>query len=127
MQALIIDDAVTTRRVIAAMLRELGFSVVGEAGNGREGLARLAQVAKPALLVVDWNMPELDGIGFLRAVRADPAYDGVRLLMVTSETEMSHVATALSAGADEYVMKPFSKEMLAEKLAILGFGAGGSP
>jgi two-component system chemotaxis response regulator CheY len=121
MRAIVIEDTATTRHIIAAMLRQLGFEVV-EAANGLEGLAQLRSMAKPALAVVDWNMPELDGLGFLRAVRADHTYDDVRLLMITTETEMPQVKAALEAGADEYVMKPFTRDMVAEKLALLGLG-----
>jgi len=118
--ALVIDDSGTTRRIIAGILRQIGFDVV-EAANGREGLDCLHDMHKPELVVVDWNMPELDGLGFIKAVRADHAFDDVRLMMVTTEAEKRQVVRALAAGADEYVMKPFTREMLVEKLVLLGF------
>lgn len=118
--ALVIDDSGTTRKIIAGILREIGFEVA-EAANGREGLERLRELAKPALVVVDWNMPELDGLGFVEAVRADHAYDDVPLMMVTTEAEKKNVVRALTAGANEYMMKPFTREMLVEKLALIGF------
>ena len=71
------------------------------------------------LVLVDWNMPEMNGLDFIRAVRAQRAYDGVRILMVTTETESEQVSRALNAGANEYVMKPFSKEVLVAKLNML--------
>jgi two-component system chemotaxis response regulator CheY len=120
-RALVIEDSGTTRRIIAGILREIGFDV-GEAANGREGLERLREMEKPDLVVVDWNMPELDGLGFIQAVRSDHGYDDVRLMMVTTEAEKKQVVTALTAGANEYVMKPFTREMLVEKLALIGFG-----
>jgi two-component system, chemotaxis family, chemotaxis protein CheY len=119
-RALIVEDSSTTRRIIAAILRDLAFEVI-EAGDGKEALARLGEGEAPALIVVDWNMPELDGLGVVRAVRADRVYDGVRIVMVTTEVEKGRVVTALEAGADEYLMKPFTREMLAEKLALIGF------
>src|SRR5262249_15816518 len=108
------------RSILGKVLRQLGFEVE-EAGNGREGLERLQRIVeKPDLALVDWNMPEMDGMAFVRAGRAAPNYNDVRLMMVTTETELSRVATALEAGADEYVMKPFTPEVLADKLGILG-------
>jgi len=70
---------------------------------------------------VDWNMPEMDGIAFVRAVRADPGYDALPLMMVTTNSELDHVSTALDAGANEYIMKPFNGDMVKEKLELLGF------
>jgi two-component system chemotaxis response regulator CheY len=101
------------------MLRQIGFDVV-EAGNGREGLDRLRGMARPELALVDWNMPEMNGFDFVRAVRADPAYSTTRLVMVTTETELSQVTAALEVGADEYIMKPFTAQMIVEKLDLLG-------
>lgn len=123
-RALVVEDSTSTRRIIAELLRGAGFEV-GEAANGREGLERLMATGKPELLVVDWNMPELDGLGLVEAVRADRGYDEVRIMMITTEVDKAHVVKALAAGANEYLMKPFTKEMLADKLALLGFpGAG---
>jgi two-component system chemotaxis response regulator CheY len=101
------------------MLRGLGFEVV-EAGNGREGIERLQETGKFDLALVDWNMPEMNGLEFIRSVRAEQSYDGVLLMMVTTETEMENVARALAAGANEYVMKPFTPEVILEKLQIFG-------
>jgi len=100
-------------------LKEIGFEV-SEAGHGREALERLKEIGTPDLALVDWNMPEMDGFEFVRAVRADHAYDSMRLMMVTTETEMEQVAKALEAGANEYVMKPFTKDVILEKLDLLG-------
>src|SRR5438552_5990570 len=107
------------RAILGQMLRQLGFEV-SEAGNGREGLERLRQLGPPDLALVDWNMPVMSGYEFVRAVRADPALAAVRLMMVTTETELAQVATALEAGADEYVMKPFNRDVIVEKLGLLG-------
>jgi len=96
----------------------MGFEVA-EAGNGREGLERLRQSGPIDLVLVDWNMPEMDGLAFVRAVRADPTYKSVRLMMVTTENDLSRVAIALEAGANEYVMKPFTEEVMREKLQLL--------
>jgi two-component system chemotaxis response regulator CheY len=118
--ALVVDDSSTVRRVIGGFLSGLGFSVE-EAQDGRAGLERLRAMPSPCLIVVDWNMPVLDGLGFIRALRAERRYDTIPLLMVTTEIDKQKVIDALRAGANEYVMKPFTTEMLAEKLQILGF------
>jgi two-component system chemotaxis response regulator CheY len=107
------------RAILGRILKELGFEVT-EAGHGREGLERLQQESKLALALVDWNMPEMNGLEFVRAVRANHAYDGLRLMMVTTASEAEAMVTALEAGADEYVMKPFTKDVILEKLAIMG-------
>jgi two-component system chemotaxis response regulator CheY len=101
------------------MLRGVGFEIV-EAANGREALERLQSLGQVDVALVDWNMPEMNGFEFVRAVRADQVYDGVLLMMVTNETEMENVVRALAAGANEYVMKPFTQEVILDKLRIFG-------
>jgi two-component system chemotaxis response regulator CheY len=118
MRALVIDDSRAVRVIIRNIVRELGIDVV-EAGNGREGLEQLRQNPDVELVLVDWNMPEMNGLDFIRVVRAEPSYDSLRIVMVTTETESEQVCRALDAGANEYVMKPFSKEVLTAKLSML--------
>jgi two-component system chemotaxis response regulator CheY len=100
-------------------MRLVGFEVF-EAGHGREGLNCLRQIGPVDLALVDWNMPEMNGLDFVRAVRAEGAYDSIRLMMVTTETDMPRVVQALEAGANEYLMKPFTKDMILEKLDLMG-------
>jgi two-component system, chemotaxis family, chemotaxis protein CheY len=121
MRALVVDDSKTTRMIIGRILREIGFEVV-EASNGQEALTKLESGGCAELALVDWNMPEMSGIDFVRAVRADPIYAEMKLMMVTTESEADQVSVALEAGADEYAMKPFTKEVIQEKLALLGIG-----
>jgi two-component system chemotaxis response regulator CheY len=118
MRALVIDDSRTVRIIIGRILREIGLEVI-EASNGREALEQLDRFPDVALMLVDWNMPEMDGYEFLRAVRSQRAYDAVRILMVTSESQSEQVIRALNAGANEYLMKPFSKDVLIAKLNLL--------
>jgi two-component system chemotaxis response regulator CheY len=118
MRALVVDDSRTVRIVVGNILREEGMTVV-EAANGREGLDRLRDTPDVGLVLVDWNMPEMNGLEFITAVRADRAYDAVRIMMVTTETEQGQVVRALAAGANEYVMKPFTREVLVAKLSLL--------
>lgn len=118
MQALVIDDSRAVRLIIGRILREIGMEVL-EAGDGVQALAQLDRNPGVELMLVDWNMPEMNGLDFIRAVRANRAYDAVRILMVTSEAQADQVARALSAGANEYLMKPFSKDVLVAKLNLL--------
>jgi len=118
MRALIVDDSRTVRAIIGKTLRELGMEVV-EAGNGREGVAQMHAVAGIELVLVDWNMPEMNGLEFVEAVRAERAFDAVRIMMVTTETEHAQVMRALKAGANEYLMKPFTPDVLVAKLGLM--------
>ena len=119
MHTLVIDDSKAIRLLLGRMLKDLGLEVE-EASNGREALDRLDAGLAPELILVDWNMPEMTGIEFVEAVRRPPYESTARLVMVTTETEMPNVVRALDSGADEYVMKPFTKEAIVEKLRLLG-------
>jgi two-component system chemotaxis response regulator CheY len=118
MRALVIDDSRAVRMIIGGVLRELGMDVV-EAANGVEALTQMDRHPDIELLLVDWNMPEMNGFDFIRAIRSEPAYNRVRILMVTSEARGEQVSRALSAGANEYLMKPFGKDVLVAKLSLL--------
>jgi two-component system, chemotaxis family, chemotaxis protein CheY len=118
-QALVIDDSKAMRLILSRMLRELGMDVA-EAADGRQALAQIEAGLDPLLVLVDWNMPEMSGIEFIEAVRMPPYSSTARLVMVTTETEIPQVVRALAAGADEYVMKPFTKESIFDKLQLLG-------
>lgn len=119
MRALIVDDSRAMRAILGKAVREFGFEVL-EAGHGREALGKLRECGVPELMLIDWNMPEMNGMDLVKAVRADPTYDSCRLVMVTTETEAAHIVLALQAGANEFIMKPFSKQVLFDKLTILG-------
>ena len=119
MRALVIDDSRAIRVILGQILKALKFEV-HNAGHGLEALEKLKETGPVDLVLVDWNMPEMNGYEFVCAVRKDDQYNGMRLMMVTTETEMEKVVKALEAGADEYVMKPFTKEMIVEKLTIMG-------
>lgn len=123
MRALVLDDSRAMRMVLSRLLRERGWDVV-EAADGREGLEVLASGPPPQLALVDWNMPVMNGLDFVRAVRKDPVLCGITLVMVTTESEHSQVVRALAAGAHEYVFKPFTPEALLGKLSMLGLPVG---
>ncbi|MCE9572013.1 MAG: response regulator [Deltaproteobacteria bacterium] len=118
MRALVIDDSKSMRLIVKRQLVTLGFDVV-EAIHGRDGLAKLEADATIAVALVDWNMPEMNGLEFVQAVRADPRYQNLPMVMVTTEAESERVVQALDAGASEYVMKPFTPDDLRSKLELL--------
>jgi two-component system chemotaxis response regulator CheY len=122
MRALIIDDSRAMRRILARLMKDAGFETF-EAGNGREALDVLGAHLPIDIALVDWNMPVMDGLEFVRAVRAVSTYDAVRLLMVTTESESARIELALGAGANEYILKPFDGEAIRSKLELLGIGA----
>ncbi len=119
MQALIIDDSRPIRRIESDILKELGFDTA-DAANGKQAWEMLQASPVPDVVLVDWNMPEMDGLEFIRSVRGDDRYSEMVVLMVTTETETDQMLRALSAGADEYLMKPFQKEGLVDKLRLVG-------
>lgn len=123
MRALIIDDSRAMRTILGNILREIGFEVV-EAGDGKEALRNLKASPDVGLALVDWNLPVMSGFEFVKAVRSDESFSDLKLMMVTTETELERVSQALDAGADEYIMKPFTKDMLLEKLALIGVDPG---
>jgi two-component system, chemotaxis family, chemotaxis protein CheY len=119
MQALVIDDSRAMRTILTRLMTGLGFTVV-QAQDGAEALALLADGLRPDIALVDWNMPAMDGLTFIKHCRHNPDYQNIRLMMVTTESEQSQVALALEAGAHEYVIKPFTSEEIAQKLRTLG-------
>ena len=119
MRALVIDDSRVMRRIVAGILEDLGYEVQ-QAGHGREGLDVLNEGWVPDLATVDWNMPVMDGLQFVAAVRSNPAWRSLTLMMVTSESEHTQIVRALAAGAHEYVIKPFTADAIRDKLALLG-------
>ena len=119
MRVLVVDDARAMRLILRTILSSLGFEVI-EASNGREGLEQLKRMGRLDLALVDSAMPDMDGLAFVRAVRADAAYDEIRLMMVTSEDEPDSIRAALQAGANEYLTKPFGQQAIVEKLQRMG-------
>ena len=118
--ALVVDDSRAVRMILARTLREIGYEVC-EAANGLEALALIeTQNKELALVLTDWNMPELNGLDLLKQLRQNPRLDSLAVVMVTTETELDQISVALEAGANEYVMKPFTKEILVDKLERMG-------
>ena len=119
MKTLVIDDAKAMRIILKQIIQSLGGQVE-EAGNGQEGLEKLKSMGQADLVLVDWNMPVMNGLDFVRAVRTDANYRKLPIMMVTTETESSQMGKALAAGANEYVTKPFTKDTIQGKLKLLG-------
>lgn len=118
-RVLVVDDSRAMRMTLARLLGGLGMEVT-EAGNGMQALEALATDGPYEIAFIDWYMPKLNGLDLVRRVRAEPAYDDVRLVMVTSECEAPLIVSALDAGADEYVTKPFDRRAFEAKLAAIG-------
>jgi two-component system chemotaxis response regulator CheY len=122
-KALVVDDSKTIRMIMRRILIELGYEVC-EAANGIEALKVVeADKTELALVLADWNMPEMNGLDLLKRLRQDPDLATLKVIMVTTETEIEHMASALNAGANEYVMKPFTSDILKEKLELVGMPA----
>lgn len=119
MKALIVDDSRAIRLIMGKSLKGLGFDVA-EAENGKVALDVLASSGPFDVAFFDWNMPEMDGFELLQNVRANARYGAMLVMMVTTETEIAQVTRALEAGANEYLMKPFTPDALADKLRLLG-------
>jgi two-component system, chemotaxis family, chemotaxis protein CheY len=120
MRALVVDDSKAIRVVLKKMLAEGGFDDLAEASHGKEALDVLQNEPQPDVILVDWNMPEMNGLELIRAVRGMPQHRRVPIVMVTTETEYEQVVRALAAGANEYVMKPFTKDIIMDKLDLIG-------
>jgi two-component system chemotaxis response regulator CheY len=121
MKAIVVDDSRAVRTIVRKALVQEGFDVV-EAGDGRQALEELGRAGAVDLALVDWNMPVMTGYELICEVRARREFDRMSIMMVTTETEASQVQRALAAGANEYVMKPFTSDVLREKLLLLGLG-----
>jgi len=119
-KALVVDDSMAARMLLTRILNNLGYEV-REAANGREALEVIAaEKDTVSLILLDWNMPEINGLDLLKRLRDDPELSSLVVVMVSAESEIDQIAAALEAGANEYVMKPFTKDILVEKLQLVG-------
>ncbi|HEX8926565.1 MAG TPA: response regulator [Terriglobales bacterium] len=120
MRALVVDDSSTMRAVLRMILRKKGFEV-HEAKNGADAIRTLGTLDQVELILLDWNMPEMNGFELLSAIRRDPARVNTKIMMVTTETALDEMTRALDAGANEYIMKPFTPAAVEDKLQMLGW------
>lgn len=115
MKILVVDDMSTMRRIVKNILKQLGFANMEEAENGQEALAKL-RTESYGFVVSDWNMPVMAGIEMLRAIRADEKLKHIPVLMVTAEAQKENLIEAIQAGVNNYVVKPFTAEVMQEKI-----------
>jgi two-component system, chemotaxis family, chemotaxis protein CheY len=115
---MVVDDSKAMRAVLVRMLKSCGYEEIVEASNGVDAFRVIRDIESPDVVLVDWNMPEMSGIEFVRRVRNSGLLDEASVVMVTSETAIEKIAEALESGADEYLMKPFTIEALLEKLEL---------
>ncbi len=118
MHALVVDDSSAMRVILQKTLMKLGFEVVTSA-NGIEALSMMPKLDLD-LVLIDWNMPVMDGFELLQLIRQEPKYNSVKIIMVTTETNVNEMAHALSVGANEYIMKPFTADVVCAKLRMVG-------
>jgi two-component system, chemotaxis family, chemotaxis protein CheY len=118
MRFLVVDDSSTMRRIIINTLNKLGHQEIVEASNGREGIDRLA-TADVDMVITDWNMPEMNGIEFIRALRALDKMKETPILMVTTNAAKDDIVEALRAGVNNYIIKPFTPDTFKEKIAAV--------
>jgi two-component system chemotaxis response regulator CheY len=116
---LVVDDSSTMRRIVTNTLARLNYKEVTQAEDGLDAWEKLQQMDTVSAILTDWNMPNLDGLGFVKKVRADKKYDDVPIVMITTEGGKTEVITALKAGVNNYVVKPFTPQVLKEKLSDL--------
>ena len=121
MKLLVVDDSSTMRRIIKNTLARLGHKDVLEGADGLEGWAALDANPDVEMLITDWNMPEMNGLELVKKVRADNRFTDLPIIMVTTEGGKAEVITALKAGVNNYIVKPFTPQVLKEKLgAVMG-------
>ncbi|HEX2960357.1 MAG: response regulator [Bacteroidota bacterium] len=113
---LVVDDSVTMRRIVANSLKNLGYDNIVEAVDGKDALAKLAADAEINFVITDWNMPELTGLELTKAIRADDKYTKLPILMVTTRGVKEDIIEALQAKVSNYVIKPFTPQILKEKI-----------
>lgn len=119
MRALIVDDSRAIRKLLQRMIEPLGFECA-QAEHGEDALAQLDPANPPDIVLVDWNMPVMDGLALVKAIRAIRGFAEMTVLMVSSESDPGKMMKALLAGADDYLVKPVSQEIISEKLSVLG-------
>ena len=117
--ALILDDSKAIRAIVRSLLTDIGYEVL-DASNGKAGLEVLEENESIDLVLVDWHMFPMDGLEFIKAVRGQKAYKDLTLVMVSNEIDESMIQTAKEAGANEYITKPFTAEIIVDKLRAVG-------
>lgn len=119
-RVLVIDDMSTMRAIVSKMCREIGLTDVTTAVDGEDAWITLTEAKVPFdLIISDWNMPKISGLELLKKVKSDPRFAHLPFIMVTAESEKSQILEALKAGVDQYLMKPFNRDMFVNKMGTL--------
>lgn len=116
MKVLVVDDSPTMRRIVVQMLKKIGYSDIVEAGDGKEALERLQAEGDIELVCTDWNMPVMSGLELVQAIRGDGNFSSLPILMVTTRNMKDDIITAMKAGVNNYVTKPFDPKTIKEKI-----------
>ena len=125
---MVVDDSSTMRRIIRNTLERLGHTDVVEAEHGVEAWEKLSVDESIKVVITDWNMPEMNGLDLVKKIRAEKKYEDMPIIMVTTEGGKAEVITALKAGVNNYIVKPFTPQVLKEKLEdVLGIAPGTTP
>jgi two-component system, chemotaxis family, chemotaxis protein CheY len=119
MKILLVDDSNTMRRIQTNTLKQIGYSDIIEAEDGQDALNKLKSNPDVSLVLLDWNMPNMNGIDCLKAIKADAGLKSIPVMMVTSEAEKSRIIEAIQAGAANYLVKPFHADALKEKITSI--------
>lgn len=118
MRVMLVDDSKTMRRIQVNQLNSLGITDIIEAENGQEALDKVAANMPVDFMFLDWNMPIMNGLDCLKAIRGEDAYKSLKVIMCTSESEKERVLEALKSGANNYIVKPFDASAIKEKLGL---------
>lgn len=119
MKLLVVDDSSTMRRIIKNTLQRLGYEDIFEAENGVEAWDILDKNSDMGVLITDWNMPEMNGLELVKKTRADSRFVDIPIIMITTEGGKVEVITAIKAGVNNYIVKPFTPQVLKEKLEVV--------
>ena len=118
MKFLVVDDSPTMRRIVCNALREIGYEELSEAGDGEEALQQI-EADQPDFVITDWNMPNMNGLDLTKTIRSKPGIDGLPILMVTTRGMKEDVVAAMHAKVNNYVVKPFTPDVLREKIDMI--------
>ena len=118
MKFLVVDDSPTMRRIVCNALKEIGYDDLVEAGDGNEALEQL-KAAQPEFVITDWNMPNMNGLDLTKSIRADATHGDLPILMITTRGMKEDVLAAMQARVNNYVVKPFTPQVLREKIDLV--------
>lgn len=119
MRVMLVDDSKTIRRIQRSILEQIGYTEIEEACDGQDALSRVSAF-QPNLILLDWNMPNMNGLEFLRALRREAGGEKPVVVFCTTENDINHITEAMTAGANEYIMKPFDREIIEAKFSEAG-------